>query len=135
MTTLTPEDCEFTVGRANFDGLGDTDRDKLSVGIASRSVAVTSTAANAARDTAPGTAAWSASANPLGSTLRATADVNPARTGTAARSAIGPYTVAAGSYPYSVTIDSLQLQDVPGGTVIAEFDANRIWPGKARCGI
>jgi len=122
MTTLTPEDdCDFTVRRVNFVGIGDTDRAKLSVGIVSRSIAVTNTARNAAGDMAQGTAAWTATVP--GSTLRATADVNPARTGTAAGYADDPYTVTAGSYPYSVTIDSLQLQDVPGGTVIAEFDA------------
>jgi hypothetical protein len=121
MSTVTPAACMFAVKGVNFAGMGDNKRTKLPAGVTFQSADAASTAVNAAKDMAKGFGIWTADAT--GSTLTAAANVNPAKTGTAAGHADDPYTVAAGSYPYSVTINSLLLQDVPGGMAIAEFDA------------
>jgi hypothetical protein len=121
MSTVTPAACMFAVKGVNFAGMRDNKRTKLPAGVTFQSADAASTAVNAAKDMAKGFGIWTADAT--GSTLTAAANVNPAKTGTAAGHADDPYTVAAGSYPYSVTINSLLLQDVPGGMAIAEFDA------------
>jgi hypothetical protein len=124
ISTGTPQDCKFTVDKKEYDGKGDKDRTKLPAGLQKQSVMASQNsksfmANNAIKDSATGEGAWVAGA---GSRLQATAQVNKGQ-GTAAGWASDPYTVAPGSYPYAPTIDSLQLQDEPGGVAEVEFDA------------
>jgi hypothetical protein len=119
ISTVAPQDCKFTVDKKEYVGKGDKDRTKLPAGLQTQAIIATQTS-KSNTDSATGQGSWVANAG--GSMMQAMAQVTKGK-GTAAGWASDPYTVAPGSYPYAPTIDSLQLQDEPGGVAEVEFDA------------